>query len=80
MFIREDDRGFNVFDFDCPHCQTTGEVGIPKDKAGLVRHDCGVLIKHDPGGLLRRPSISVFVQGTIPCYGQMQAIREANRD
>ena len=73
-FLRQDDQGYNVFDFNCPRCGTTGEVGIPKDKAGLVRHDCGVLINHYPGYEgIRRPRISVYIAGPIGCYGTRRA-------
>jgi len=77
-FLREQD-GRHVFSFRCPGCHAAGELGIPKTRAGLIRHDCGTLFKHDPGySGARRPTIQVFIPTPLACYGTIEAERAAN--
>lgn len=39
--------GRHVFEFECPGCGVTGEVGIPTTSTKLIQHECGTLfIQH----------------------------------
>lgn len=52
-------RTHHVYEFDCPGCGVTGEIGIPVGSTAIVDHECGTLFIQQPvvKGMFGHPSL-----------------------